>query len=142
MSIKQVLVISAHATSEYGDGPQIAVYPDAAELLMRVQQMYALVEANQLSEVRMYCSPNWGPVSIEEELRLTCGELVVSSNVFYFTDSPKHADYKIETDPKSINQLEEWVASGAKEIFACGGLVEAYRQFQEEQAEEQGEGDQ
>uniref|UniRef100_UPI0015BD2C02 hypothetical protein n=3 Tax=Pseudomonas aeruginosa TaxID=287 RepID=UPI0015BD2C02 len=64
------------------------------------------------------------------------------NNGFHFSDVPSDENYDIETDLTSINQLEEWVASGAKEIFAGGGLVEAYREFQEELAEEQGEGDQ
>lgn len=142
MSFKQALIMSARPTDGCSAAPEIAIYPDAAELLQRVKELKQLMEDHKLSEVRILCSPAWGPGGIGDGLRLTCGELVVMNNGFHFSDVPSDENYDIETDLTSINQLEEWVASGAKEIFAGGGLVEAYREFQEELAEEQGEGDQ
>ncbi|HCE7248173.1 TPA: hypothetical protein NHR53_006098 [Pseudomonas aeruginosa] len=62
--------------------------------------------------------------------------------MFYFTDAPVKEDYDIETDLTSINQLEEWVGTGAEVIFADAGLEDAYQQFVEEQGEESDAGDQ
>ncbi|NRC34005.1 hypothetical protein [Pseudomonas aeruginosa] len=142
MSIKQVLVMNARPTDGGSAAPEIAVYPDAVELLQRVKELKALMDAHGLSEVRILSTPTWGSGDIQDELRLTCGELVVLNNGFYFTDAPAKEDYDIETDPTSINQLEEWVATGAEVIFADAGLEDAYQQFVEEQGEESDAGDQ
>lgn len=43
MSIKQVLVMKSHPTDGCSDAPEIAVYPDAGELLHRVHELRALM---------------------------------------------------------------------------------------------------
>jgi len=91
------------------------------------------MEAHKLSEVRVIDSPMWGPDPSIYGLDLSCGELVVVSNGFYFTDSPSKEDYDIQTDLMSLNQLEELVNSGAEVIYGTQGLVDAYAWFLEEQ---------
>lgn len=142
MSIKQVLVMKSHPTDGCSDAPEIAVYPDAGELLHRVHELRALMRDHGLTEVRVASTPAWGPGDIQEDLRLCFGELVVLNSAFYLTDAPAKTVYDIETDMTPIYQLEEGVGSGAEVIFAADGLVEAYQQFVGERDKKTDEGDQ
>lgn len=96
--------IEAYACDDHGDGPQFALLNvDLAfcEKLMRLRQQ--CIDSN-LSELRVFDAPdNWGPDNFAEELHLTCAELVVTRDSFWFTDSPKHASYNIETRLQDID---------------------------------------
>jgi hypothetical protein len=134
------LVISAYATGDGCDGPSFAVVEDVHALISQMTRLQTIVSDNSLSEVRVSESPEfWGPGSIEDELRLTCGELVVGLNCAWFIDTPKHADYRIETELFDLNQLKKLLdeAQGDGPVFiGHQSLIEAYNDDLIERAEE------
>lgn len=62
----------------------------------------------------MYDDVAW---DMEEVLRLRCTELVVSGGLFWFTASPKHASYAVETRGMGIDELEAALDSPEDAIF-------------------------
>lgn len=98
--------IEAYAASDDSDGPSFALVLVTAELLARLKQLSALCVEHNLSELRVYESPElWGPGDVESDLRLTCGELVVTKDAFWFVDQPKHAFGHIETRSQTIDNF-------------------------------------
>lgn len=73
-----------------------------------------------LSEAREYNSPDlWGPQGIEDELRLTSGELVVCGNSMWFTAQPKHAGFAVQTRAVTIESVVDGVLRGDSPLFLC-----------------------
>lgn len=117
---KRTLVLSASCTADFGDCPEFAVIQDAQQLLVEVKRLEKLCTDHDLSEARVYFGPDWGPGDIEDELRLQCGELVVCPTSFWFSDYPKHADYKIESTNVDIPSLEAALADGGTGCIFLG----------------------
>lgn len=115
--------IEAYACDDDGDGPQYAeILVDLAfcEKLLRLQKQCV---TSNLSEVSVYDSPNsWGPGEIEDELRLTCAEMVVTCDNFWFVDQPKHASYHIETRLQGIDHFIEQLKNAEAELPSCDGV--------------------
>jgi len=101
------VLLDAYGTSEYGDEPSYAVCEVTQKFITRLEELQRLCDTADLTEVRAVGSPEWGPGNIDEELRLQNGELVVSSNSFWFTDYPKYGEYTIETGICIISALKE-----------------------------------
>ena len=98
--------IEAYACDDYGDGPQFALVLCTSEFRGQLHRLAALCIQHNLSEVRIYESPeSWGPGDIEEDLRLTCGELVVTREAFWFVDQPKGTRYSIESRGQNIDEF-------------------------------------
>ena len=98
--------IEAYACSEFGSGPRYALLKVDKGFLATLRRLTAACLKYGLSEVRCYGAPDTcGPGTIETELRLTCGELVVTPTRFWFTDSPKHADYSIESRSQDVEEF-------------------------------------
>ncbi len=102
----------AYNTSENGDGPEFAVFTADAAFLDRLKKLQSLVVDNELSSVRVAAYPDvWGPGDIEDELRLQGGELVVTNQMFWFEDQPKHQDGHIETGAICFKTLTDDIAN-------------------------------
>lgn len=71
-----------------------------------------------LTQARIYCGPDqWGPGTIEEELRLTAPELVVTPTMFWFEDVPKHQPFRIETACQDIDHFVEVVSGPGEPLY-------------------------
>lgn len=116
---RQMKVFSeAYACSDFGDGPTYATFIVTQEFVDSLANMRSIVIDNELSECRKWGSPeNWGAGGIEDELRLTSGELVVTRDSMWFRDQPKHADYHIETRAIDIEELLQRYAGSDSEIY-------------------------
>lgn len=102
------VVISAHACSDYGDGPSAAAIAVNAEFLARLQSMQAVRKSSgHIDKLVLAESPDWLPNSVADELRLQCAEFVITEDNLWFADRPKHADYNIESNSTSFEELLE-----------------------------------
>lgn len=112
-----LLVVSAHATSDCS-GPSYCVFDVSPAFVARLNEVARLCSANGLSEARFEGAPHlWGPAGIEEELHLNYGEVVVTgSGQFWFTDTPKHCGYHVESDSYYIDDLQKQLDDGSAEI--------------------------
>lgn len=127
--------IEAYACSEYGDGPLFATVALTTELIERLRKLRTLIIDNKLSEARVMDGPNtWGPGNIEGELRLTCAELVVTENSFWFVDQPKHASYQIETRAIDFESFETALASGDAVLYFGDDIDELEELIKDETA--------
>lgn len=97
--------IEAYACSDYGDGPLFAKLSVTPKFISKLNQLSNLCKDHNLSEVRVCEYPDWWGPGDEDELRLTCGELVVTKTEFWFVDQPKHSDYHIETRAQGITEF-------------------------------------
>lgn len=126
---KRTVFIEAYACDSYGDGPKFAkleVTPGFCDRLASLQQL--CVDRN-LSELRVYEGPDvWGPGNIEDELRLSDAELVVTKTSFWFTDHPKHTDYSIETRAQGIQAFIESASAKSDEPLFLGEDIEALKE--------------
>ena len=128
------VVFEAYAVSDYGDGPQFAVCDMTECFIEKLKLMMQTCVQLKLSELRYYGGPDsWGPGDIENDLRLNCGDVVVTSDSFWFYDRPKHANYHIETRAvyadRFFNRLEE--AEEGETIF-CGSNEEELKRVHED----------
>lgn len=103
----RILVLKAFDWGENGFDPQFVVVTDPAELLRDVKRLMEVVQSHGLSEARISCSPDWGPGDVADEMRLTCGELVVGKSFFWFTDQPKHSESPVQSESFSLKHLIE-----------------------------------
>ena len=117
--------IEAYASSDYGDGPTFAKVLVTPELLDKLRKLSGLCVEHGLSELRVYDSPElWGPGEIESELRLICGELVVTKSSFWFVDQPKNAEYHIETRAQEIEDFFKAIADDTSGVALYFGVDE------------------
>lgn len=131
---EHTVYFEAYACDDYGDGPGYAVLTVSQQFCDKLKHLQKMAGEFGLSELRTYASPDaYGPGDIEENLRLTCGELVVTPTMFWFTDHPKHIGYNIETRSQSIDGFIAAVAEG-KQFF--GNDLDDLRKRVEEENEE------
>jgi len=126
----RMVVVDAHATSDC-DGPTYCTFDVPDQFVKNLSEMAALCQKHGLTEIRYSAHPNhWGPAGIEEELRLQCGEVVITAGgMFWFTDSPKNVDYQIESEALTIQQLEEALAGDEEPIvFMSDDARDAYEE--------------
>lgn len=102
------VVIPAHACSDYGDGPSAAAITVNAEFLARLQSLQTIrASSGHIDKLVSTESPEWLPKSQADELRLQCAELFITDNGIWYSDRPKHADYTVESDITSLEELLE-----------------------------------
>lgn len=112
------VLAGAHATSEYGEGPDYCRFTATPHFVNRLRYLQRVLTDNQLSELRVYDGPErWGPGAVEDGLRLNCAELVLTEGAFWFADSPKHADYHINSSMISIQSLLDAYAAGEQRFL-------------------------
>ena len=115
--------IEAYARDENGDGPAWAEIENITNLVERITSLQQLVQQNKLSEARVWwlTPATWAPAGIENELRLTGDELVVTSDSFWLTCHPKHANYSCETRGQEISAFIDALANaqGAHVFFGA-----------------------
>lgn len=113
MNETRIAYIEAYAADEYGDGPtyiRLDVTPDFKAQLRNLQR---LVQDNGLSEARVYTGEaTWGPKGIEDKLRLSHDEMVVTHDTFWFVSQPKYADYHVETRGQNIHDFLSLIEDG------------------------------
>jgi hypothetical protein len=89
------LVVKAHATSEFGEGPkyaEVSVTPDFIEHLLKFSK---LCEEHGLESVTTPgAMDRW---DLQDELRIRGESLWVWRNTFWFEAHLKHADFNVET---------------------------------------------
>jgi len=125
VKIMKPVFIEAYACSDYGDAPRFAKLFATKTFCEQLAKLQALCVEHDLSELCVYESPDaWGPGNIEDELRLTCAELVVTKSAFWFKDHPKHSDYTIETRAQDIDVFIEAVSSEGGTPLFFGSNVE------------------
>lgn len=75
----------------------------------RLQTLRLLCRTHSLEAVSVRQSPSaWLPAGLEEELRMNEPKLVVTSDVFWFEDQPKHARDHVECIPVIIEAFLAW----------------------------------
>lgn len=115
---ERLVFIEAYACDDNADGPGFAKLLVDQHFCEKLKSLQSLVIDHKLSELRVYEGPDsWGPGDIEDELRLTCAEMVVTSSSFWFTDQPKHAGYSIETRTQGIDQFIAAITQGSGVLF-------------------------
>ncbi|EKF7416709.1 hypothetical protein ACK249_003744 [Pseudomonas aeruginosa] len=130
-SKKQVLVLSAFTVNERADGPKIAIYPDAVELLSKVKKLKEVAEQHGLKEVHVDCPSSWCPLGSEVELG--SGTLAVNKAFFYLYVVPVAADHVFQTELLTEAELEALVDSGKEVIFSDSDLEDCYLEHKSEQ---------
>lgn len=132
----KIVYIEAYACGENGDGPQYAKLEITSEFIERLKKLQALCVEHGLSELRVYRAPEaWGPGDVEEELQLSCAELVVTNSSFWFTDYPKYGDYSIETRSQEIEEFVQAVSTDGDAAVFLGCNPGAVRAAVEENEE-------
>lgn len=102
---KRTVYIGAYATDDGDLSPEYAKLIIDQAFYDKLVGLQNICINNNLSEVRQYDHPEWGPGELADDLRLSCGELVVTGRDFWFTDIPKHANYRIETKSQDIDSF-------------------------------------
>lgn len=130
-------IFEAYETGNSGDGPSYAVLDVQPANVALLRKLNALCEEHKLSEVRCYDAPDaWGPGDVEEQLRFTCGELVVTRGGFWFRDQPKHADGHVETRVVSLTDFLQAVEAAAPDdVIYFGANTEELKRLYEEEEE-------
>lgn len=97
------LVVQAHATSEFGEGPAWAEILITPEFIGRLRRLSRLCQEEGLESVTTAEAP--GKWDQEDDLRIRGNSLRVWGDEFWFEAWPKNRDYGIETVPVSIADL-------------------------------------
>ena len=130
----RLVVVPAHATGDY-DGPSYCAFHVTQAFVLRLMAIIELCTEHDLSSARFVDAPElWGPAGIEEELRLHFSELMVTrTGDFWFTDSPKHGSYLVESEMFSVENLQALLDEGTSEIaFANDDCRELYEEDHED----------
>ena len=116
------LILEAYAKSEYGDGPAWARVDLTPEFVSQVKRLSKLCTDNKLRAVTTFDAPDaW---DAEDELRLRGDGLEVHGDSFWFTSSPKHSDYEVETRSMLVLDLEKALAGESNgESIVEGDIV-------------------
>lgn len=105
---KITVVVGAYGTSDYGDSPSYAAFAVTRKFLDRLITLGEVCTTHGLSEARVTGYPDWGPGTIEDELRLQNGEMaILPGGSIWYTDYPKHGDYRIESRATTLDLLTE-----------------------------------
>lgn len=113
----RTVYFGAYATDD-NEGPLYARLEVTPDFLRTLERLRAMCSEHGLSEARINDAPGeWGPGAIEEEMRLTSPELVVTSHMFWFTDVPKHMPFHIETACEDIDRFIEAVSGPGEPIY-------------------------
>lgn len=106
-SLPRTVYIGVYATDEYGDCPSVARITIDDALVDRLTKLSQLCIDHGLNRVAVYGGPDaWGPAEESEDLRLQGDELVVDHDSFWFSTTPKHASYSIETRMIHFGELQ------------------------------------
>jgi hypothetical protein len=80
--------------------------------IRRIQSLRSVCSSNHLESVSVARSPDvWLPDGLDSELHLSTPRLVVTPDLFWFEDQPKHARDHIECIPVRIDALVAWFAN-------------------------------
>lgn len=113
----RTVYFEAYATNEY-EGPLYARLEVTPAFIRTLRRLRALCSEHGLAQARINDAPDvWGPGTIEEEMRLTAPELVVTPHLFWFRDVPKHMPFHIETACEAIDRFVEAVAGPGEPVY-------------------------
>ena len=100
------LFVDAYADNDHDPIPRWAEVQIDQAFVHHLKRLQRVCLDHGLTEGRIVGSPAyWGTREESDSLRLTCPELVVTGDSFYFEDRPKHVDYAIQTRGQSIETL-------------------------------------
>jgi hypothetical protein len=108
-----------------GDGPQFCWTDVDQRWVNRMYELSALCKERNLSELDDdFDSPDWMD---DGEYRITNDGITVSESQFWFYGTPKHAEYKVETDPFGIDELVKLVQNvSGSELFLLSSTDTVY----------------
>jgi hypothetical protein len=111
------IYMDVHARSNYGEGPDYCWTNIDQDWVNRVYELRAICKEKHLSEIDDdFDVPDW--MDDMGRYRISSDGITVSQNDFWFYGFPKHMDYRIETDPLTIDKVIELVlATTQKELF-------------------------
>lgn len=113
----RTVYIEAYATNEY-EGPLYARVEVTRDFIRTLERARTLCSEHGLSQARITDAPDeWGPGTIGDDLQLTAPELVVTTDLFWFTDVPKHMPFHIETACETIDRFIETVSGPGEPIY-------------------------
>lgn len=97
------LVVEAHATDEYGEGPSWAEMTVTPEFLQTLERLRRVCQDENLESLTIPQGPDrWDR---EDDLRIRGDSLRVWRDSFWFEAHPKHRDYSVETQSILIDHL-------------------------------------
>ena len=113
----RTVYFGAYATNEF-EGPLYARLDVTPDFILTLRRLRALCSEQRLAQARINDAPDeWGPGTIEEEMRLEAPELVVTPHMFWFTDTPRHMPFHIETACEAIDRFVETVSGPGEPIY-------------------------
>jgi hypothetical protein len=106
-----------HARSSCGEGPQFCWTDINQAWVNRVWQLRTLCKETNVAEIDDdFDMPDW--MDSFGTYRIRSDGLTVTQSQFWFHGQPKHADYRVETDPLDLDALLAHVqATTAKELY-------------------------
>lgn len=106
-SLPRTVYIGVYAEDEFGDCPSVARITIDDALVDRLTQLSQLCIDHGLNRVSISGGLDaWGPAEDRDDLRLQGDELVVDHNGFWFSATPKHASYSVETWKIHFGELQ------------------------------------
>ena len=115
----KTLILSAHAVSDYADGPDWVRIELTEGFLQRVEQLSALCLEHGLRSVTVHDGPaEW---HLQDELRLSNNLLEVYGVAFWFSCYPKHDTYACESDAIGLGELRAAIEGGSGYGFIFEG---------------------
>lgn len=109
--IDRLVFFEAYACGNCGGGPSFAKMRVDRHFCDKLTMLQSIVAKHKLSELRVYEGPDeWEEDDATEYL--TCAEMVVTQNAFWFVDQPKEYEQHIET---RITVIDEFINAVCKE---------------------------
>ena len=129
-----LLVVDCCCTSEYGDKPSYAIIGVTRSMIDRIIKLTALCDEHKLSSVCDFGGPTeWHQ---ELELRIRDDRMEIHNQGMYYSASPKHCDYQVETQWISIEELESIFANNEDGAFVHQCDESASERFLEDRSDQ------
>lgn len=108
----------AVGNASLSDSPTYALVVANRVFTAQLCRLQKLCTEQDLTEVRISYAPEmWGPNGIEEEMRMTCPELVVTKSSFWFADRGRHIEAEVETRQLCIRHFFEAIEAADGPIY-------------------------
>lgn len=105
------LVVAAHATNEFANGPEFAVLAVDTAFIRKIMRLRRVIFGNGLDDVGVTHYPDWWH---KEESLIIRGDTlrVTSGGSFWVEGHPKHRDWDVETRAIDIDDFLKIVSAG------------------------------
>lgn len=98
----------AFFSEEIGDELQYAELDVTDEFCERLEKLRSLCIEHDLSELRVYYAPVWGPADVADDLNLMYDEMVVTKSSFWFVAETKYSEHPVNTQ---LQDIDEFIAA-------------------------------